>query len=114
MNFATLAALIPSSRASRIGLRSEEHTSELQSHRDLHSFPTRRSSDLPEGLTVAAGEIAVAANEFRHARRAHPQLARIEDRVDALRPQTVVRAVPAEPAVITDVDDAGRVAVDLR
>src|SRR5882672_10740977 len=25
--------------------RSEEHTSELQSHRDLHSFPTRRSSD---------------------------------------------------------------------
>src|SRR5476649_2601768 len=28
--------------------RSEEHTSELQSHRDLHSFPTRRSSDLKE------------------------------------------------------------------
>src|ERR671926_378187 len=27
--------------------RSEEHTSELQSHRDLHSFLTRRSSDLP-------------------------------------------------------------------
>src|SRR5579875_3683590 len=25
--------------------RSEEHTSELQSHRDLPSFPTRRSSD---------------------------------------------------------------------
>src|SRR5215211_422396 len=30
----------------RIGRRSEEHTSELRSHRDLHSFPTRRSSDL--------------------------------------------------------------------
>src|SRR5882672_4153563 len=29
--------------------RSEEHTSELQSHRDLHSFPTRRSSDLLRG-----------------------------------------------------------------
>src|SRR3712207_4391487 len=27
-------------------LRSEEHTSELQSRQDLHSFPTRRSSDL--------------------------------------------------------------------
>src|SRR6476646_10692551 len=27
-------------------IRSEEHTSELQSHSDLHSFPTRRSSDL--------------------------------------------------------------------
>src|SRR5437773_2503588 len=26
--------------------RSEEHTSELQSHHDLHSSPTRRSSDL--------------------------------------------------------------------
>src|SRR6202022_4540064 len=31
------------------GGRSEEHTSELQSHRDLHSFPTRRSSDLVVG-----------------------------------------------------------------
>src|SRR5215204_3846381 len=30
--------------------RSEEHTSELQSHRDLHSFPTRRSSDPAPGL----------------------------------------------------------------
>src|ERR687885_619707 len=30
--------------------RSEEHTSELQSHRDLHSFPTRRSSDLGTAL----------------------------------------------------------------
>src|SRR5215211_4147932 len=29
-----------------LGDRSEEHTSELQSHSDLHSFPTRRSSDL--------------------------------------------------------------------
>src|SRR5476649_1453275 len=29
--------------------RSEEHTSELQSHSDLHSFPTRRSSDLEPG-----------------------------------------------------------------
>src|SRR5476649_369702 len=34
--------------------RSEQHTSELQSHRDLHSFPTRRSSDLgktPHGFS---------------------------------------------------------------
>src|SRR4030095_11008459 len=31
-------------------VRSEEHTSELQSHRDLHSFPTRRSSDLLYGI----------------------------------------------------------------
>src|SRR5882672_3228779 len=33
-------------RSSRAAYRSEEHTSELQSHSDLHSFPTRRSSDL--------------------------------------------------------------------
>src|SRR4029453_8618958 len=33
-------------------MRSEEHTSELQSHRDLHSFPTRRSSDLTEISSV--------------------------------------------------------------
>src|SRR5882672_8520241 len=31
--------------------RSEEHTSELQSHSDLPSFPTRRSSDLVEMST---------------------------------------------------------------
>src|SRR5476649_1692561 len=38
--------------------RSEEHTSELQSHRDLHSFPTRRSSDLCSscGLLRYAGQ----------------------------------------------------------
>src|ERR1044072_4468967 len=36
--------------------RSEEHTSELQSHRYLHSFPTRRSSDLyPRELTWMVG-----------------------------------------------------------
>src|SRR5215211_338851 len=43
-----------------VAWRSEEHTSELQSHRDLHSFPTRRSSDLPvlpvSGVTGAGVE----------------------------------------------------------
>src|SRR3712207_5128337 len=32
--------------------RSEEHTSELQSHQYLHSFPTRRSSDLADILVL--------------------------------------------------------------
>src|SRR5476649_2606542 len=40
--------IIDHNRASRARDRSEEHTSELQSHSDLHSFPTRRSSDLAE------------------------------------------------------------------
>src|ERR1044072_2377016 len=42
-----------SSTRSSTAQRSEEHTSELQSHRYLPSFPTRRSSDLkhvPLGL----------------------------------------------------------------
>src|SRR5438034_995709 len=38
--------------------RSEEHTSELQSHSDLHSFPTRRSSDLDEGDRFAARPVS--------------------------------------------------------
>src|SRR5882672_8788301 len=36
--------------------RSEEHTSELQSHRDLHSFPTRRSSDLEAAFPARCAE----------------------------------------------------------
>src|SRR5476649_2547484 len=36
--------------------RSEEHTSGLQSHSDLHSFPTRRSSDLCASAAPAAKE----------------------------------------------------------
>src|SRR5476649_2818726 len=41
-----LAPLDEVGRDAALHDRSEEHTSELQSHRDLHSFPTRRSSDL--------------------------------------------------------------------
>src|ERR1035437_5867964 len=52
---ATSAAAAPSETAAPsatanftrvVFFRSEEHTSELQSPRYLHSFPTRRSSDL--------------------------------------------------------------------
>src|SRR5476649_458304 len=39
---------VPSAGSRTSSRRSEEHTSELQSHRDLHSFPTRRSSDLDD------------------------------------------------------------------
>src|SRR5579875_1656128 len=42
-----------SAHADRRAARSEEHTSELQSHSDLHSFPTRRSSDLYRSRTPA-------------------------------------------------------------
>src|ERR1044072_1397121 len=36
----------PQTGTRRTRSRSEEHTSAHHSHRDLHSFPTRRSSDL--------------------------------------------------------------------
>src|SRR5262252_9410695 len=48
--------------------RSEEHTSELQSHRDLHSFPTRRSSDLRAGGAPAP---PAALGHARMARASH-------------------------------------------
>src|SRR5476649_2107245 len=40
--------------------RSEEHTSELQSHRDLHSFPTRRSSDLGDTIPSRSPHLCAA------------------------------------------------------
>src|SRR5882672_1092875 len=44
--------------------RSEEHTSELQSHRDLHSFPTRRSSDLTAPVTSDLGYMPAFRDSF--------------------------------------------------
>src|SRR5919205_1189496 len=48
--------------------RSEEHTSELQSHRDLHSFPTRRSSDLAVQAVVGAEVLRPLVAFLRHGR----------------------------------------------
>src|SRR5476649_2001103 len=57
--------------------RSEEHTSALQSHRDLHSFPTRRSSDLAKQRTYATDRIretsclhrtSISRSEWTHRR----------------------------------------------
>src|ERR1044072_1435966 len=46
--------------------RSEEHTSELQSHRDLHSFPTRRSSDLRLGDAAGGRRRRLLRHDRRH------------------------------------------------
>src|SRR5476649_1472733 len=51
--------------------RSEEHTSELQLHRDLHSFPTRRSSDLWRYPGPGDHEVASAGALCRAASRHH-------------------------------------------
>src|SRR5437773_2607815 len=65
----------PSSRSHKVNgfaaglrcvIRSEEHTSELQSHHDLHSSPTRRSSDLSEfdaGITPHGVHRTVTAHQ---------------------------------------------------
>src|SRR5579875_1821403 len=47
--------------------RSEEHTSELQSHSDLHSFPTRRSSDL--SVAAACRRRCAARRQRRRGQR---------------------------------------------
>src|ERR687885_77609 len=54
--------------------RSEEHTSELQSHRDLHSFPTRCSSDLDVGREAA--QLVDVGAQRRPVVVLHRQLAR--------------------------------------
>src|SRR5579875_1958534 len=46
-----------------LGWRSEEHTSELQSHRDLHSFPTRTLfRSVPTSTAEAPATIYSAAS----------------------------------------------------
>src|SRR5947207_437215 len=53
--------------------RSEEHTSELQSHSDLYSFPTRRSSDLRSGgIQRHVSRLGFAAVSWRAAYRRIP------------------------------------------
>src|SRR5882672_6876736 len=49
--------------------RSEEHTSELQSHSDLHSFPTRRSSDLCVSRPPGASRTSRGEQHHRHHRQ---------------------------------------------
>src|SRR6476646_1222910 len=58
-------------------LRSEEHTSELQSHRDLHSFPTRRSSDLAAPILLEASGALDGPSVCRHGDRRKRQFLQI-------------------------------------
>src|SRR5476649_129604 len=69
---ASVMSSAPSSIYGVFSDRSEEHTSELQSHRDLHSFPTRRSSDLStaQGTYGQRCRREVAGRGERHEQRA--------------------------------------------
>ncbi len=59
-----------------------------------------------ERVAIAVDEIGVAAHRRRDAREVAAHLARIDDRPQALRPQAVAGAVPAEPALQVRVGDA--------
>src|ERR1044072_3234514 len=48
--------------------RAEEHTSDIQQHRDLHSFPTRRSSDLCRGRSSSRASRSASSSRPRRAR----------------------------------------------
>src|SRR5947209_4083346 len=80
--------------------RSEEHTSELQSRQYLHSFPTRRSSDLDHRLKSLA---RLAGGEAHHDSVDNHVVERREVEVEA-HPQLDERR---EPAVAPDVSVAG-------
>ena len=67
-----------------------------------------------EHLAVAARKVGIATHERGHLRGAQAHLARVEQWPDALRPQAVVRPIPAEPPLQPRVLQAGRVAVDAR
>jgi hypothetical protein len=67
-----------------------------------------------EHFAVAARQIRIPAHKRGHARGIEPHLVGIEQRPDALRPQAVVRAVPAEPALHAHVRHAQGVPVGER
>src|SRR3712207_6375473 len=63
----------------RVFTRSEEHTSELQSRQYLHSFPTRRSSDLRSRVRSSASgrrPAEVRAASIRDADQGSPSMIR--------------------------------------
>jgi len=76
-------------------------------HQHRHVVRGRRAS---ERMAVVAREHPRAAHHARHRLRRHAHLARLQDRPDALRPEVVARAVPAEPMRVPHVGDRRRVA----
>src|SRR5882672_9941038 len=67
--------------------RSEEHTSELQSHSDLHSFPTRRSSDLALGSTRLVSErTSFPLHRLAAQRYVAPRVALVGDAAHVVHP----------------------------
>ena len=71
-----------------------------------------RAQRCAECLPVGAGEAGVRTDQTSRARRPDTHFALVQKRPQILRPQIILRAVPAEPAVETQVEQAEGVAVD--
>ena len=81
------------------------------------STSTRSSSApgrLPEGAFVEAAQLAGRPDDGGDMLGARAHFARIDDRLQALRPEAVGAPVPREPALEPDVQERGRVAVERR
>src|SRR3990172_6840749 len=78
-------------------LRSQEHTSELQSHRDLPSSPTRRSSDLKSQLNEN-GKVLALWHAFPELN--HNEAVGWEDGTTAARLAVVLLREPGEDAEV--------------
>ena len=71
-----------------------------------------RAGRCAESAPVAAGKLTVGADQPRRAAGADAHFAPVEQGPQVLRPQRVLRAVPTEPAVEAQVEEARRIAVD--
>ena len=91
-------------------LEGGEHLADVHEHRIVIGGRGGRA----KGIAVAARELLVAAHQGGHMARGCRQLAPVEDRAQALEPQGVRGAVPAEPARAMKIHQRRRVAVHLR
>ena len=71
-----------------------------------------RARRCAEGLPVGAGEAGVRTDQPCRARRPDTHFALVQQGPQILSPQIILRAVPAEPAVEAQVEQAEGVAVD--
>ena len=85
------------------------HTDRCLAHVDdgaLRAGPRRGAED----FAVAVGQGRLALEELHYRRGAAVEFTRVEDGRDAGHPQTVAAAAPAEPALLGQVGQRGRIA----
>src|SRR4029079_11846402 len=78
---------------------------------DQHGFVVGGRGCGAEAAAIAARELIIVAHELGHVARGRCELARVEDRTNALRPEAVRAARPAEPAAKAHVHQRRDVAI---